>query len=361
MEFKNLIISETTVWKRIRSSDYNYNFNKITGYFERWGAKEEDDPLYAPGPEILDCEISTICSGVDGRICPHCYKSNTAKGVNMSFETWKIIFDKMPRTLTQVAFGIGDISGNPDLWKNMDYCRTNGRNYVVPNITINGWGLTDEVARKFAEICGAIAVSRYEPKSICYDAVKKLTDLGMKQVNIHMLVSEESYDACLEVVRDMKNDLRLEKLNAVVFLTLKQKGRGESYRVLSQEKYKNLIDFCLLEKIRFGMDSCSAARFLKCVQNSPSFKEFETVAEPCESGIFSSYFNVEGTFFPCSFTENSVFGNNLNWKDGLSVVDCDDFLKDIWYHPKTVAFRNALIATAKKNELNCRECPAFKI
>ncbi len=46
--------------KTLRSKTYNFNFNKVSGYFERWGRTLEDDPDYSPyGPEILDLEIST--------------------------------------------------------------------------------------------------------------------------------------------------------------------------------------------------------------------------------------------------------------------------------------------------------------
>jgi hypothetical protein len=262
--------------------------------------------------------------------------------------------------LTQIAFGIGDIDGNPDMWKMFEYCRNNGRNPVVPNLTINGWGLTNEAAKKFSEVCGAVAVSRYEPKDVCYDAVKKLTDLGMDQVNIHMLVAEETFDACMELVRDMKSDPRLAKMNAVVFLTLKQKGRGRGYNVLPFNKYKKLIKYCESFKIRYGMDSCSAYKFLQCVKDSPRYKQYETVAEPCESSLFSLYCNEKGEFFPCSFTEDAKF-NDCDWTEGLSLVKCASFLKDIWYHPKTVAFREKLVASAKTNDLKCRECPAYKI
>ena len=93
--------------KIFRSEHYNYNFDKETGFFARWGKTLEDDPEFCPyGPEILDIEVSTVCH----QGCSFCYKSNTSKGLNMSLETFKKIFNLMPRTLTQIAFGIGDTS-----------------------------------------------------------------------------------------------------------------------------------------------------------------------------------------------------------------------------------------------------------
>ena len=45
--------------KQVISRDYNYLFNKKSGYFARWGKTKEDDPQLAPFPEILDLEISS--------------------------------------------------------------------------------------------------------------------------------------------------------------------------------------------------------------------------------------------------------------------------------------------------------------
>ncbi|NQU83286.1 MAG: hypothetical protein HQ536_01100 [Parcubacteria group bacterium] len=101
---------ETNKIKRFRSEAYNYDFNRQTGFFARWGKTHEDDPERGPFPEILDIEISTICSGPNGKNCKFCYKTNTPKGKNMTIETFKKLFEKFPKKLTQIACGIGDIS-----------------------------------------------------------------------------------------------------------------------------------------------------------------------------------------------------------------------------------------------------------
>jgi len=148
--------------KKVRSENYNSNFNYDTGYFARWGKNYEDNPKFSPfGPEILDIEISTICHGINGRPCAHCYKSNTGNGINMNFETFKKLFDKLPSSTTQVAFGIGDIDSNPDMYKIFEYCR---EHRVAPNVTINGWNLTDEHVKKLSSLCGSVAISLYSQK-----------------------------------------------------------------------------------------------------------------------------------------------------------------------------------------------------
>jgi len=355
---KKLVIFENKEFKSGRSENYNFNFNKETGYFERWGKTKQDDPECSPaGPEILDIEISTICNGIHGKPCPWCYKSNSGVGENMSFEKFKDIFHKIPHSLTQIAFGIGDLDGNPDLWKIMSYCRTNKYNFVVPNITINGYNLTDSSAAKLVDLCGAVSVSMYKPKDICYDAIKKLTDRGLKQVNIHRLVSAETYDDCMEVMIDSKKDSRLKDLNAIVFLALKPIGDRNRYTKLGDAKFKTLIDYAFKNKIRVGFDSCSAPMFLKAVEKSDTYTELEQMSEPCESYLFSFYINVKGKTTPCSFLEKSAYPE-------IDVATCNNFLKDIWYSKPVKEFRKKLLKTTNKCVINgrgCRSCPEYDI
>ncbi|HBY20784.1 MAG TPA: hypothetical protein DEG71_07220 [Clostridiales bacterium] len=321
-----------------KSKDYNWIFNTKTGLFNRWGESIKDDPQFSPiGPEILDIEISTVCH----QGCKFCYKKNVSIGKNMSLETFKIILDKVKKNLGQVAFGIGDLNANPDLLSMMWYCKTNN---IIPNITINGYGLNDQSACQLAEICGAVSISNYD-KDVCYNAVKLLTDYGLKQCNIHQLLCEESYIQCLSLLEDIQKDNRLKNLNATVFLSLKQRGRGINYHPLLKYHFNFLVGNLLNNKIRFGFDSCTANKFLLYLGKHKEYKDLEQYIEPCESNLFSGYINVDGKYFSCSFSEDG---------DGLDVVNCKDFITDIWNHPSTIEWRNRL--------LDCnRNCPIYKI
>jgi hypothetical protein len=333
--------------KTFRSEGYNYNFNVNTGYFVRWGKTKEDDAEYSPyGGEIADIEISTKCNGLNGKLCSMCYKSNTPNGENMNLETFKKLFHKLNLdVLTQIAFGSGSTGEeNPDTWEIMKYCRSNG---IVPNITIAN--ISDETADKLAQYCGAVAVSRYEDKNFCYDSIKKLTDRGLKQTNIHICLHKDSIEQVMETLSDYLTDERLKKLNAIVLLSLKQKGRGKKLDVVNQEEFNKIVEFSLANRIPIGFDSCTAKKFLNSVKNHKNFKQFETLVEPCESTIFSQYFSVDAKFFPCSFCEDEGA-----WKDGLNVIDCNDFIKDIWFNERVIKFRDTLLK-------NCRKCFMFNI
>jgi len=281
----------------------------------------------------------------------NCYKSNTPNGKNMSFDKFKNIMDKMGKQLTQVAFGADSkATANPDLWKMADYCREIG---VIPNITVAE--ISDEVADKLVNVMGAVAVSRYEDKDVCYDSIKKLADRGLKQTNMHFMIAEETYDKCLETLKDIEEDERLKGMRAIVLLSLKQKGRGEGFTPLAEDKYNYIVNYCLEHNIDFGMDSCGAKKFLDSVKDHPLYEKFKVIAEPCESTNFSQYIDVEGDFYPCSFCENIE-----GWGKGIDVEACGDFMEDVWYDKRVVDFRVAL----NSNCHNChkaRECPIYEV
>lgn len=333
-------IKETMNYKILRSKYYNYNFSKLTGIFVRYGETVMDDPEWSPfGPEIADIEISTICH----QGCKFCYKSNTVIGKNMDLYTFAKVFDNLPNNIGQIALGIGSIDSNPDMFKIFEYCRDHK---VIPNVTINGSGITGEYYDNLVRLCGGVAVSLYDYDD-CYNAVKELGERGLKQVNIHALLSEETYDQCMQVMKDAKCDKRLKKyLNAIVFLWLKLKGRGERLHQVSREKYEALVHYALVNNIRIGFDSCSASNFLKC-KNTHQFNEY---VESCESTLFSIYINVDGIAFPCSFAEGKC--------EGISVIE-NEFMKGVWMSKSFVDFRNKV--TGNKDENGCRMCPLYNL
>lgn len=343
--------------KHFRSKDYNYNFNMKNGEFQRWGKTLEDDPVVSQhGPEILDLEVSTVCSGIPGSgPCKHCYKSNTPKGENMSFDTFKRIFDMMPAPLYSIAFGIGDLDANADLLQMFEYCR---KNNVVPNLTVHGGGLTTEWSQSLAKYIGGIAVSLYSDKELCYNAVKQLSEAGIVQVNIHKLISEETFDECMALLDDAVTDERLVKhLKSVMFLTIKPKGKRNKMTVCKDvSKYKQLIDKALALNISIGFDSCSAPTFLMAVKDHPQFERIAGMVESCESNRMSGYVNVKGEWWHCSFTEE-----HPNWK-GIDLMQVNDFMSDVWNAPEVVRFRERLTSQDNKHICgDCYLCPVYDL
>jgi MoaA/NifB/PqqE/SkfB family radical SAM enzyme len=318
--------------------EYKLFFDPSDGFTARWGKTLKDNPTYSPiGPEILDIEISTICN----QGCKFCYKNNTPKGKVMPFETYKAVIDKLP-TITQVALGIGDLSGVPELEKILAYTRSKG---IVPNITVNGLDCGGRFAIGWAALlakyCGAVAISLYSAETV-YRAAMLLRKTGLKQINIHALMSTNTYEEVFKNLGYLIGSRAIGLVDNVVFLGLKPMGRGSTDTPLSGEKFKILVEKVKASNTGVGFDSCSANRFVRLY---PEYKDNPTV-EPCESGLFSAYVDVDGLFYPCSFSTEAF--------TGFRVENCKDFLEDIWYSDEVYSWRNRLLR-------NCRSCPIHKV
>lgn len=337
-------ITETTHGKILRSDTYNYIFNRNTGALLRWGRTPSDNAKFSPfGPEILDIEITTKCKNN----CSFCYKANRESGRNMKLQMFKDILDKMPKTLTQIAFGAdADLTSNPDLFKMMRYAREKN---IVPNITVAE--VTPQIADLLRVFVGAVAVSRYAKKSICYDSVRNLLNASIKQVNIHQMISQETYQQAIETINDYKTDKRLEGINAIVFLSLKKKGRGVGYTPLTQEQFNSLVHRAETLDVPIGFDSCSTAKFFKYIKGHPKENQYKILVEPCESfGMFSAYINVRGEYYPCSFCEDKI--------RPINVLQIKDFVKDVWNDPLINRYRQEALSRYKNNKY---ECPIYEV
>ena len=370
---------------KAKDGSFNMMFRKSDGLTAKWGRTMDDDPTHCPwGNEIADIEIATACRGIRGidkatgktsvndcdrRVCDFCYKSNQPNGSYMSFDTFKVIFDKMnqPKTMTQIAFGVdAECRTNPDVWRIMDYCNKNG---VTPNVTVAD--IDHETAENIVKRCGACAVSCYERnKNCCYDSIKLLTDEAKRQgrdwfkVNMHLLVSHETEKFVFEVLNDRLNDDRLKGMGAIVLLSLKQKGRGKAFSKMDDEVYRKVIFFLQDNKIPYGSDSCGANRLMASLKEyykdkengEEQYKRVLNCVEPCESTLYSIFVNVKGEVFPCSFMEKEP-----GWEKGIDLTDdkYKNFTTQVWNHPRVLEWRQNALRCIDCN--GCNQCPHYEI
>lgn len=337
-------VIDTEEMKKIYSEDINLVFRKKDGLTMMWGPNEE---TYSPiGPFIADIEVTTSCRGikVNGKykVCDFCYKANNPNGTYMQLDTYKKVLNNLNQnnTITQVALGLdSEAETNPDLENILQHTRELG---IVPNATVAS--LTEEKANMLLNYVGAIAVSRYEDKNVCYNTIKLLTDNGLDQTNMHIMLSAQTYDWVLETLEDIGSDERLNALNAIVFLSLKHKGRGKSFNSLTQEQFEHIYKICTDRNISFGFDSCTAHKVIAAAKKYGDYDKMKDLIEPCESyGSFSSYVNVEGKYFPCSFVEGEK-----DWEEGIDLSKDIDFIKDCWYNDTLVKYRNLSLACGRK-------------
>jgi hypothetical protein len=343
--------------RQYRSNTYNWKFNQETGDFIRWGTSLEDNPTFSDiGPEILDIEVSTICHG-QLQPCTFCYKTNTPNGINMSLARYKEIFRQLPRNIVQVALGIGDFDANPELKSIITHTIELD---IIPNITINGYRMTDNDFEFLAKTCGAISVSHYNDDT-CFNAVNSLNKYKARQIGIQQIVSDETLDDCYKLLELVKTDTRLAGLDSIVFLMLKPKGRANKLKPLSNiEGFKNLVSTAIETNLKIGFDSCASPLVFQALKNRDDFTKLAETVEPCEAFLFSSYINVKGEAFPCSFCEGEQ-----EWKTGIPVNANTHFINEVWNHPKALAWREKLINSSASCNCEikhlCRSCPIFEI
>jgi hypothetical protein len=176
----------------------------------------------------------------------------------------------------------------------------------------------------------------------------------MDQVNIHFMLSAERMGEAMQLVEDVSKDSRTCLLNAIVFLQYKPKGSNTDLfsSVPSMEAYKELTKHCEALGVPYGFDSCSAPLYMASIEDDPLRDRKMQMVEPCESGLFSSYINVDGMFYVCSFAEGED-----DWVEGIDVMQCEtpaDFLEQVWYNERLVEWRERLAS-------NNRECPIYDL
>ena len=303
---------ESPLWKTVGNDTGTYNefFSKVDGFTCKFGARASDDPDWCPlGPDIADIEIvAGKCPKVNGKNCAFCYKNNGGETAHcMTFAQFKELFDFFPKNLSQIAFGITGYYTNPEFGDMLEYAKANG---VVPNYTTNGVDLDGAAIERTLATCGRVAVSCYEgAKDICYGTMKKFGDatekVGRKfPCNIHVVLSKATFPHVMSVLQDAK-DGKIPNLGAVVILRMKPVGRAAALDCsIPLDMYRQIVDFCLKNNVRFGFDSCGAKRVADILVETGR-TDLLSCIETCESSRFSSYFNWKREYWNCSFCENN--------------------------------------------------------
>lgn len=332
---------------QVSAPGYHNRFRRSDGFSLRWGDTPEQDPKCAPGPELLDIEIATACHGPFGTPCGFCYKGNTTTGTVTPLHQIQAILAKLPPTVMQIAFGIGDMGDH--LWPIFEATRARG---IVPNVTISGAGVGKREAERLAALCGSVAVSRYGDGELCFNTVARLSAAGLRQVNIHQIVSANTIADCESLIEATATDERLKGLYAIIFLMLKPHKRGTSLQPLTDmPRYRRLIDRGLELGVNIGFDSCSAPSFKTAVEGRPDAAALRRSCEACESGIFSLYMDVNGHAYPCSFSPGTP-----GWETGIDVNSATDFIAEVWNHPRLLEWKKRLW----KSSSACTHCPMSK-
>lgn len=324
-------------FKILKSSVYRSVFDFKTGYFL---SKSKYD--YAPlGPETMEVEV---CKGNCPHKCKFCYRNNDEKeSKNMTIEEFKTLVSKFPETVTQISLGITGIQSNPDIIKIIDYCNIK---HIKPNITLTGIDLTEDFAKIVAPKLGGIGISVYKSKEkLAYNTFRRLKRNGAKQVGYQIIVAKETLDHTYKVINDMLKDKSI-KADHLVLITPKP-VEGSKFTLLDKDQYRELLKYCLKNKIDVGLDQCSKPRLKEVVSD----KIINNI-DSCECSFYTGFVDVNGNYWHCGFSEISE--NKIH--EELNIFKCEDFVKDIWNSKSLMTLRDNIRSKTKDG---CRLCPLF--
>lgn len=317
----------------------NYHFvaDSRTGITMRWGKSLNDDPTFAPVPELADISISNHCT----KGCSFCYRDSRNNNEFMSVEDYCSVLDSMNHdnygNVFQVALGGGEPLEHPDFLTIID--KTVHRN-IVPNFTTNGIYIDQNICNQIKGKVGAVAISVTSAQEIPTDKVKLLNLHGIR-VNLHYLLSSETISEAIKILRGDNSEL-LDGINAIVFLTYKPAGRADRQFVIKSgftlDEFLREIETRESKMPKIGFDACFIPMLMR------KTKIPRTLIDTCEGGFFSVYIDHRLNVSPCSFSARRDSYN-------LHVYD----FYDIWLN-KFDSYREA-----SKNHCRFKECSAYDL
>lgn len=316
--------------------EYHFRADMLTGLTMRWGRTLQEDPSWAPIPELADISISNHCS----KGCAYCYRESTRNNEFMSIEEYCLVLDGMQHpkygNVFQVALGGGEPLEHPNF---IQIIESTLEREIVPNFTTNGMFLTENVCKAIRGKVGAVALSITHVSELKLEKVKLLTRYGIR-TNIHYILSTQNIKEAIDIVYG-KYDAWFAGVNAIIFLTYKPAGRGTIENILQEGE---ILDEFIRQvnvynkEMKIGFDACFVPNLLHA-----GFKKPELV-DTCEAGFFSVYIDHKMNVSPCSFSMG---------KDTWNLKEYDFY--DIW--------ENKFANYRKKGQNRCihKDCVAYKI
>jgi|Deesub1362A_J573_1020465.scaffolds.fasta_scaffold01018_8 radical SAM protein with 4Fe4S-binding SPASM domain len=329
---------------RRHSKSYNFIGDTVTGITFRWGTTLNENPVFAPWPELADISISNHCT----KGCEFCYRDSKNDNSFMSLEDYIYILEELNHpewgNVFQVAIGGGEPLEHPQLKEIIE--ATISYN-VVPNLTTNGHHLTEEIVAFLEQRIGAIALSINDIKQLKMHNLDLLRRRNIR-TNIHYLLKNDNIGQAIEILNGAFNHC-LSGINSIIFLTYKPLGRASNSNCLVlNDALKTFVKLIDKQNVatRIGFDACFVPLLLHFTNTNVDF------IDSCECGFFSIYIDENLNVKPCSFATDDKYTFNLRTIS----------FKDIW-EIKYSGYRNSIINQCRrrcKNKDHCRgRCPYY--
>ena len=176
---------------RRHSKSYNFIGDTETGITFRWGTTLNENPIFAPWPELADISISNHCT----KGCKFCYRDSKDDNSFMPLEDYIYILEELNHpewgNVFQVAIGGGEPLEHPKL---KEIIETTISYNIVPNLTTNGHHLTEKFVAFLERKIGAIALSVIDIKQL---EMHKVDLLRKKNIRVFVICRETPLYNCL--------------------------------------------------------------------------------------------------------------------------------------------------------------------
>lgn len=321
------------------NNSYFLGFDTKTGFEVLTGINGKPDPFSLELPSLIDIGIMGHCHNK----CSICYQGDVDEQ-HMDIADFIKIIDQIKHHTNQVALGgRGDPNKHPQFEEFLMYAKHNN---VIPNYTTSGRDLTPEEVELTKRYCGAVAVSNYY-QDFTYRALNMFMDADVK-TNVHFVFSKDTFDHAINLIQGndvWEGRVNLDKLNAVVFLLFKKRGRAEKLAELAPTYYQiNLLCLAIKEygaicKFKVGMDSCLVNHYCDLIASLTV--EEKLSLDTCEASRMSAYISPSLIMTPCSF---------YKMNEGVSIQDKS--IKDVWDNSEVFLKTRKVLM----NKKNC--CPA---
>lgn len=260
---------------------------------------------FSPVPETVDVSITNRC----GFGCTYCYQDSQPRGAHASKDLIEKIITGFDQPPYQMAIGGGEPTLHPDFSWILKRAHELG---TVPNYTTNGNKLTPAIIKATNEFCGGVAMTYHAFKGIDwfvehYNALRRALTV---QVNVHLITDR---DVATNLTALLNKREEIGPLRLVLLAYYPDVGRANINNMLTRKAYERDLPPAIAAAQQAGYQIAFSEGLLPYFLSRPELGVNTKFAMRSE-GLFSCYFNSEGSIFHSSFDFPSGNGTVFNTK-----------------------------------------------
>jgi len=244
-------VTETMENKLVKNGNYyiltNYENNKRVALRL---SETPDMELIPEHPELVDIKLTDVCHIG----CKWCYQDSTSESKHGDLETIKTVIQSLNPSVTEVAFGGGDVLQHPDIVEILEFSRK--RNLTSSNITMNWQSIMrypDKVqaVMPLLDAIGVSIVGKGQIKQVV-EKLKELNCYESARICFHVIPDLYNKDLLLKILDELK---RHSPESDILFLGYKTNGRGKNVTPVHVDHMKEIVDYIIKHQLSLQCDT----------------------------------------------------------------------------------------------------------